>query len=77
MALFKISRGDSAKLLADMTTVPFTEGHAYFTPDDPGFYIDALVDGAQKRIRISQKETVAAEQPANMADGDTWLKEVG
>lgn len=49
--LFKILKGDSSRISTDVT--PFNEGYAYFTPDDAGFYIDAVVDGAQKRICIN------------------------
>jgi len=51
MAIFKILKGASSRI--DMAVTPFTEGYAYFTPDDGGFYIDAEVDGQQKRIRIN------------------------
>lgn len=47
MALFKILKGPSSRI--DTATTPYTEGYAYFTPDDGGLYIDA--DG--KRIRVS------------------------
>lgn len=50
MALFKILRGDSSRI--DMGTTPFHDGYAYFTPDDGGLYIDAEVNGEQKRIRV-------------------------
>ena len=55
MALFKILKGDSSRI--DTNTTPFNEGFAYFTPDDGGFYIDALVGGTQKRIRINKPST--------------------
>lgn len=51
MALFKILRGSSANI--DTTTTPFHDGYAYFTPDDGGFYIDAVVNGNNERIRIN------------------------
>lgn len=51
MALFKILRGDSARISTD--TTPFHDGYAYLTPDDGGFYIDAEQNGEQKRIRIN------------------------
>lgn len=51
MAIFKFLRGDSSRI--NMDTTPFHEGYAYFTPDDGGFYIDAEVNGEQKRIRIN------------------------
>lgn len=50
MALFKILRGDSSRI--DLETTPFHDGYAYFTPDDGGFYIDAEVNGEQKRIQV-------------------------
>lgn len=49
MALFQILRGKAAKL----SSKAFKDGYAYFTPDDGAFYIDAEVDGVQKRIRIN------------------------
>lgn len=52
MSLFKVLRGDSTRI--DTETTPFHDGYAYFTPDDAGFYIDAEVAGAQKRVRINQ-----------------------
>ena len=51
MALFKILRGDSTRI--DKSTTPFHDGYAYLTPDDGGFYIDALVGNEEKRIRIN------------------------
>lgn len=51
MALFKILRGDSTRI--DKSTTPFHDGYAYLTPDDGGFYIDALVGSEEKRIRIN------------------------
>lgn len=53
MALFKILRGDSSRI--DLETTPFHDGYAYFTPDDGGFYIDAEVNGEQKRIQVGAK----------------------
>ena len=52
MAIFKILKGASSRIDTDIT--PFKEGYAYFTPDDGGFYIDAVVDDSDKRIRINQ-----------------------
>lgn len=49
MALFQILRGKAAKL----SSKAFKDGYAYFTPDDGAFYIDAEVNGVQKRIRIN------------------------
>lgn len=54
MSLFKILRGNSARISTDVTA--FHDGYAYFTPDDGGFYIDAeLEDGTEKRIKINEK----------------------
>lgn len=50
--LFKILKGSSSRI--STATTAFHEGYAYFTPDDSGFYIDATVDNAQKRIRINE-----------------------
>ena len=51
MALFKILKGDSSRIGTDVTE--FHEGYAYFTPDDGGFYIDAVTRGENKRIKIN------------------------
>lgn len=51
MALFKMLRGDKANIGTAKT--PFHDGYAYFTPEDGGFYIDAEVADAQKRIRVN------------------------
>lgn len=51
MALFKILKGDSSRIGTDVTE--FHEGYAYFTPDDGGFYIDAVTGGENKRIKIN------------------------
>ena len=40
MALFKISKGNSADLGVKNGTNKAKEGYAYFTPDDGKFYID-------------------------------------
>lgn len=40
MALFKVLRGPSANL----SSQPFVDGYAYFTPDDGRFYIDVQSD---------------------------------
>lgn len=49
MSLFKIFRGKAERL----SQQPLTDGYAYFTPDDGGFYIDAN-DGQQlKRIKVN------------------------
>lgn len=53
MALFKILRGDSTRI--DKSTTPFHDGYAYLTPDDGGFYIDAVSGSEEKRIRINPK----------------------
>lgn len=52
MAIFKILKGASSRI--DTTSTPFNEGYAYFTPDDGGFYIDAVVNSTNKRIRINE-----------------------
>lgn len=53
MALFKILRGTSTSL----STVPLTDGFAYFTPDDGRFYIDAALSTAPAHY-ISQNNGV-------------------
>lgn len=60
MAIFKILKGASSRI--DLDTTPFTEGYAYFTPDDGGFYIDAEVNGEQKRIRINPEGSGTASK---------------
>ena len=51
MALFKILKGDSSRISTDIT--PFHDGYAYFSSNDGGLYIDAVVNGVNKRIRIN------------------------
>lgn len=66
MIPFKILRGDSSRISTSVT--PFHEGYAYFTPDDGKFYIDSVVDGANKRICInpgSGSTSVSATLRAN------------
>ena len=53
--LFKILSGDSSRISTDIT--PFHEGWCYFCADDGGFYIDAVRDGEQKRIRINPQNS--------------------
>ena len=56
MSLFKILKGESSRISTEIT--PFHEGWAYFTADDGGFYIDAIVDGeGNKRILVNPKST--------------------
>jgi hypothetical protein len=62
MSLFKILKGDSSRISTDKTS--FHEGYAYFTPDDGGLYIDATVDGTNKRVRVT------SEKPASVTWGD-------
>jgi hypothetical protein len=56
VALFKILRGDSSNISTSKTK--WTDGYAYFTPDDGGFYIDATVGKTEKRIRVNPASTV-------------------
>lgn len=53
MSLFKILRGNSARISTEIT--PFHDGYAYFTVDDGGFYIDATNGNNQDRIRVNPK----------------------
>lgn len=53
MALFKALVGDSSRISTDVT--PYHEGYVYLTPDDGGFYVDAMVDDEESRIRINPK----------------------
>ena len=71
MALFQILRGKAAKL----SSKAFKDGYAYFTPDDGAFYIDAEVDGVQKRIRINPVQAVpepSQSRPKGPTTSDTW-----
>lgn len=69
MALFKILKGDSSRI--DLTTTPFHDGYAYFTPDDGGFYIDSEDNGEQRRIRINPTSGSTAITTTLRADG--WV----
>lgn len=74
MAIFKILKGDSSRISKDVT--PFHDGHAYFTPDDAGFYIDSLDDGVENRIRINppvEDIPVQDNEPADAEEGDLWI----
>lgn len=53
MADFLILKGDSSRI--DLSVTPFHEGWCYFTPDDGGLYIDTILDGSEKRIRINSR----------------------
>ena len=55
MSLFKIYKGKAENL----SSQPLVEGHAYFTPDDGGFYIDAIKDDKLKEVK--QLETPLTE----------------
>lgn len=71
MALFQILRGKAAKL----SSKAFKDGYAYFTPDDGAFYIDAEVDGVQKRIRINPVQAVpeaSKSRPQAPTTSTTW-----
>ena len=71
MALFQILRGKAAKL----SSKAFKDGYAYFTPDDGAFYIDAEVDGVQKRIRINPVQVVpepSQSRPKGPSTSDTY-----
>lgn len=63
MAIFKFLKGDSSRISMDIT--PFHEGYAYFTPDDGDFYIDAIVNGEQKRIRINPNSDGGSVKPVD------------
>lgn len=62
MSLFKILRGDSSRI--DTNTTPFHDGYAYFTPDDGGLYIDAIVNDDEKRIRVNPEGIPVGEKGA-------------
>jgi hypothetical protein len=70
MSLFKILRGDSSRISMDVTE--FHEGYAYFTPDDGGFYIDAIADDEQKRIRVSGAKSGKTTWGQLKSDGTSW-----
>lgn len=67
MALFKILRGNSSRISTSIT--PFHEGYAYFTPDDGKFYIDSIVDGANKRICINPGSGASSAVNATLLKG--------
>lgn len=70
MALFKILKGDSSHI--DLETTPFHDGYAYFTPDDGGFYIDAEVNGEQKRIRINPQNSGSSTAKTSTLLASGW-----
>lgn len=70
MALFKILRGDSARISTDIT--PFHDGYAYLTPDDGGFYIDAEQNGEQKRIRINPSSDSSTQAVTATLTASGW-----
>lgn len=51
MEAVRFFRGPSDRI--DLSVTPFTDGCIYFTPDSGNLYIDALVEGQQKRILIN------------------------
>ena len=71
---FKVSMGPRSHI--PLAQTPFEEGHARFVPESGELYIDAMVRGAQQRVRVGQLETIAKQKPEDMAEGDTWLEEV-
>ena len=71
---FKISMGPRSHIPLEQTA--FDEGHARFVPESGELYIAAIVGETEKRVRVGQRETVAKQQPVDMAEGDTWLEEV-
>lgn len=50
MAQFNIVKGDSSRISTDIT--PFQEGRFYLT-NDGGLYVDAVVNGENKRIHLN------------------------
>lgn len=73
--LFKILKGSSERISTGITA--FHEGYAYFTPDDGGFYIDAIVAGQNSRIRINPEYLKlsgdAAQGDYLRFDGENWI----
>ncbi len=67
MALFKILKGDSSRI--GTSTTPFHDGYAYFTPDDGKFYIDSVVDGANKLICINPDGTCKVVEATLLKSG--------
>lgn len=51
MSLFKVLKGDSSRISTEIT--PFKDGCFYFCTDDGKVYIDAEVDGEQRRVCIN------------------------
>ena len=77
MALFKISRGGYTKL-----PIAKTDGWAYFTPGNKGFYIDVVgndVDGNSydHRIKINERmETYSYTLQASAWNSNTYYLNV-
>lgn len=57
MSFLRFFKGDSSRISMDVT--PFHNGHAYFTPDDGGLYIDLAENGVNRRIRIDGSSSVS------------------
>ena len=70
MALFKILKGDSARISTDIT--PFHDGYAYFTPDNVGFYIDSEDNGVQKRYRINPENSGTSTSVSSVLLASGW-----
>ena len=67
MALFKILRGDSDSL----SSVPLTDGYAYFTPDNGRFYIDAALSEIPDHCVASSNGVYRIEIRPSAADSAT------
>lgn len=72
MALCKILKGPSSRI--DLEATPFHEGWIYFTVDNAGLYIDAVVDGEQKRIRVKSPGSGGGSSSAvfGTLSADAW-----
>lgn len=64
MSQLKVLRGDSSRIGTDVT--PFDDGCIYFAHDTGAVYIDTVVDGEQKRVRINPDTTASRTVTATL-----------
>lgn len=67
---FKILQGPSEHIGLDVT--PFSEGWSYFTYDDGGLYIDAIVNGENRRIRVVSPASDCSISATATLTADGW-----
>lgn len=70
MSQLKVLRGDSSRIGVDVT--PFDDGCIYFAQDTGAVYIDAVVDGEQKRVCISS-DTAASRTVSATLESSGWV----